>query len=81
MAEGHGHPLVIMMVQSEILSTSQVIFIKLFPTGVQRCCTLYHPQQTVQLCGDALIYNPEEGERYQCTWCVDAVSRWPLVIT
>jgi hypothetical protein len=41
---------IITMGQSEIGSSSQIIFITLFSPGAQCCCTLYQPPQTVQLC-------------------------------
>jgi hypothetical protein len=40
---------IIMMGQSETLSSSQVKFITLFSAGAQRCCAFYQPQKAVQL--------------------------------
>jgi hypothetical protein len=45
-----------MMGQLETLSSSQIIFITLFPTGAQCVCAIYDPQQTLQLCGAKTIF-------------------------
>jgi hypothetical protein len=38
---------IIMMSQSEILSSSQIIFITLFSAGARRWCDFYEPSQNV----------------------------------
>jgi len=42
---------VIMMGQSESVSTSQIIFITLFFGGAHSCCALHQPQQTLSQTG------------------------------
>ncbi len=39
---------IIMMGQSETLSSNQIIFITLFPASVQRCCAVQKPRQCAQ---------------------------------
>jgi hypothetical protein len=38
---------IIMICQSETLSTSQIVFIKLFSAGADICCTFYKPTETL----------------------------------
>jgi hypothetical protein len=41
---------IIMMGQSETLSSSQITFITLFSAGAERCCAYYQLRQPVELC-------------------------------
>ncbi len=41
---------IIMMNQSQTLTSSQIVFITSFCAGVQRCCAFHQPQQTPRLC-------------------------------
>ncbi len=52
---------IIMMGQSETVSSSQILFITLFFAGTQRCCAIYQPQQHAQLCGAKSISLNQTG--------------------
>ncbi len=47
---------IIMIGQSETLSSSQIIFITLFCAGAQRCFAFYGPPETLQLCWAKTIF-------------------------
>ncbi len=49
---------IMMMGQSETLSSSQIIFITLISASAQHCCAIYQPQQHAQLCGAKTISKP-----------------------
>jgi hypothetical protein len=52
---------IIMIGQSETLSSSQVIVIALFCAGAQHCCISYQPLQTLQLCWAKTIFLSQTG--------------------
>jgi len=52
---------IIMMGQSETLSSRLIIFITLFSAGAQRCCACYKPLQHMQLCAAKTIFLSQTG--------------------
>jgi hypothetical protein len=45
----------------ETLSSSQIIFNKLFPPGAQPWCAIYQPRQSVTLCWAKIIFLSQTG--------------------